>query len=142
MPIPRVQNQPRTRVDVQPSPSPSTGRPPDRALSIRRAQGHLRLHGDDGNSPPAISYVSTKKYPEPSSTSISKEFKELAEQGDTGQNLEPRYLNTGSPISPRLSPTWDEYIEKTFRFSEFSTPLPRNANPVLWGHASGLTSII
>ncbi|KAE9381923.1 hypothetical protein N431DRAFT_476667 [Stipitochalara longipes BDJ] len=85
-------------------------------LPISRLQSRPKVHFDESHPSPAATIINNGKNLKPDVTTISNEFTAVVEHKKK-QDLELRHQTMNSPMSPRLSLTSDEYIEKAFRFT-------------------------
>jgi Fungal Zn(2)-Cys(6) binuclear cluster domain len=120
VPISRLQSQPRALVEI-PRSSAAIVRQ-GQALCSPKAQSRPSVHVDDDQSLRAISGSRKIKNLVLYSSSVGNESRasvELAEKQQVSNRDNPI---VESELSPKLSPTADEYIERAFRFGEFSVP--------------------
>lgn len=139
MPISRVHSQLGTRGKVQQLSSTATKSCQSGDVPIPRLYTHPRVDSDSdgGQSPSSLSPIRSDRNsdPGPSPTSgTDNEWVGSDDQSELGQEVELRHLIKESPMSPKLSPISDEYIEKAFGFSKSSTHLTRDWNPTPRSH--------
>lgn len=102
--------------------SPSTGsssQDPPVPISREQRRPRIRTHAQLS---PVSSSSSTNKHSYYGPTSVSDESTVAAEKNQ--EEIDLKKLVADSRISPQVSPTSDDYLEKVFRFSMYQTSNP------------------